>query len=142
VGGACTGSASAGGVGTGCGGAIMGRGGCGSISPAGAGKGFARCALGALTGRASCPGRALGRAARIIKAGNTGGVCSGGVSGAVLSYSSMPTLKAESVGYPVSVLKPIMSSNMTSSLILNFPYVPLVYTCITLCVDSKVLGNS
>jgi hypothetical protein len=40
AGGDCTGGASAGGVGTGCGGAIMGRGGCGSISPAGAGKGW------------------------------------------------------------------------------------------------------
>ena len=42
------GGASAGGVGTECGGAITGREGCGSISLAGAGKGLARCALGAL----------------------------------------------------------------------------------------------
>jgi hypothetical protein len=89
AGGACTGGASASGVGTGCGGAIVGRGGCGSISPAGVGKGLARSASGALTGRASCLGRTLGRAAGIIGAGNTGGVKAGGVSGTVLSCSSI-----------------------------------------------------
>ena len=79
AGGAYMGGACAGGVGTGCVGAITGRGGCGSISPAGVGKGLARRASGALTGRASCLGRALGRAAGIIGAGNTGGVMAGGV---------------------------------------------------------------
>ena len=69
AGGTCTSGASAGSVGTGCGGAITGRGGSGSISPAGVGKGLARRASGALTGRASCLGRALGRAAGIIGVG-------------------------------------------------------------------------
>ena len=67
TGGACTGGASAGGACTGCVGAITGRGGCGSISPAGVGKGLARRASGALAGRASCLGRTLGRAAGIIE---------------------------------------------------------------------------
>ena len=103
---------------------------------------MARHASGALTGRASHLGRALGRAAGIIGGGYTGGVRTGGLSGIILSCSSMPTLQAESVGYPVSVSKSIMSSKMTSLLILNFPYVQFGYTCNTLYVGSEVLGNS
>jgi hypothetical protein len=99
------------------GGNSSGTGGIGSSnSPAGLGGGTTRRATGALMGRASCRGRAFGRAFYIIGEDTVLGIGAGigwtdgamtgigaGITGTIRSCSSTPLLKSESGGDTVSL---------------------------------------